>query len=364
MRFINKLIYSTHPGIWLIRHILFWLTNIFNWLLVVTYYKDLNGQKLNEGDVYYLLLVLPLAMVATYFIIYYLMPKFSTNHSNAKLFLYILIVLFALGFFLRVHKIHLVYPILGNAPATGENWLTLGLIINEVFYWLGAIGMAGTLKLIKGRIALQQRNEMLISEKRIAELSFLKMQMHPHFFFNTLNTLYSETIKNTEKAGQVVMHLSDLFRFILEECDKPVITLEKELKVINDYISLEQLRHGKRLKVNFAVPENTANITLSPLLFLPFIENSFKHSLATVRGTVTIDIRISVGNGRKKFDVENDRADGVAPNNSTGKGIANIKRQLALLYDKDYHLTMNGGTDKYHVALDIPSKPGYRYGES
>jgi two-component system, LytTR family, sensor kinase len=359
MRFINKLIYSTHPGIWLIRHVLFWATNIFNWLVVVSFYKELNME-----DVYYLLLVIPLAMTATYFIIYYLLPRFSNDLSNAKLFFYILCVLFALGFFLRVYKIHFVYPLLGSAPASGPEWLTFGLIINEVFYWLGAIGMAGTLKLIKGRTELQQRNEMLISEKRIAELSFLKMQMHPHFFFNTLNTLYSETIKNTEKAGQVVMHLSDLFRFILEECDKPVITLEKELKVINDYISLEQLRHGKRLKVNFIVPENTAGITLSPLLFLPFIENSFKHSLANVRGTVTIDIRISVDDDRIRLDVENDSAEALAPTLSTGKGIANIKRQLALLYNKDHELTVHDDTNKYRVALVIPSKPSYRYGEN
>jgi two-component system LytT family sensor kinase len=359
MQFINKLIYSNHPIVWMIRHLLFWITNIFNWLVVVSFYKELHAD-----DVYYLLLVMPLAMVTTYFIIYYLLPKFSNDRSNAKLFLYILGVLFLLGFFLRVYKIHFVYPILGNAPASGPEWLTMGLIINEVFYWLGTIGMAGTLKLIKGRTALQQRNEMLLNEKRIAELSFLKMQMHPHFFFNTLNTLYSETIKNTEKAGQVVMHLSDLFRFILEECDKPVITLEKELKVINDYISLEQLRHGKRLKVNFTIPENTAGISLSPLLFLPFIENSFKHSLANVRGTVTIDIRISVDNDRIRLDVENDNADGAAPNRSTGKGIANIKRQLALLYNKDHQLTVHDGSEKYRVALVIPSNPGYRYGEN
>lgn len=359
MRLINKLIYSNHPGVWLLRHTLFWATNIFNWLVVVSFYKELVIE-----DVYYLLLVIPLAMMATYFIIYYLLPGFSHNFSNARLFLYILCVLFTLGFLLRVYKIHFVYPILGTTPTTGPEWLTLGLIINEVFYWLGAIGMAGTLKLIKGRTELQQRNEMLLNEKRIAELSFLKMQMHPHFFFNTLNTLYSETIKNTEKAGQVVMHLSDLFRFILEECDKPVITLEKEVKVINDYISLEQLRHGKRLKVNFATPENTSGITLSPLLFLPFIENSFKHSLANVRGPVTIDIRISVNDGRIRLDVENDRADALEPGHSTGKGIANIKRQLTLLYNKDHRLTMHDDADKYRVALEIPSKPSYIYVEN
>ncbi len=92
----------------------------------------------------------------------------------------------------------------------------------------------------------------LWNEKRIAELSFLKAQMHPHFLFNTLNTLYSESIKKSDtKSEQIVLRLSNLMRFILEECNKPLIPLTKEIQVISDYIALEKIRHGNRLQVDF-----------------------------------------------------------------------------------------------------------------
>src|SRR5258708_31239424 len=106
--------------------------------------------------------------------------------------------------------------------------------------------------------------------------------MHSHFLFNTLNTLYSETMQDSGKAEQVVLHLSNLLRFILDECNKPLIAVSKEIKVIHDYIELEKLRHGSRLQVSLSVPESDQSLFISPLIFLPFIENSFKHSLNNI----------------------------------------------------------------------------------
>ena len=188
--------------------------------------------------------------------------------------------------------------------------------------------------------------------------------MHPHFLFNTLNTLYSKTIQNSEQAGQVVMQLSSLLRFMLEECNKPMITLEKELKVINDYIELEKLRHGDRLNITLSIPEKPPGILISPLLFLPFIENSFKHSLNNIRGQVTINIELKFSDTGLCLIVENDHLKPKINGHSSGQGIANIRRQLELLYDKDYTLSIDDRGAKYRISLYIPTKPNFDHVKS
>jgi sensor histidine kinase YesM len=352
MNFIDALIYSNQTGIRILRHVLFWLIHVLSWLVVVSFYTPIVAR-----EVYYVLLVIPLAMITTYFIMYFILPRFSTENSGGKIFLWLILVLIALGFGLRYYKFYILLPFLDSEePGAFEFW-NFAKVINEVFYWLGIICMATAIKLIKSKTELHKKNDQLASEKRIAELNFLKLQMHPHFLFNTLNTLYSETIQNSEKAGQVVMHLSSLLRFMLEECNKPLITLEKEIRMIKDYIDLEKLRHGDRLNVNMSVPKNDLELMISPLLFLPFIENSFKHSLANIRGEVNIDIDIKRTSTNLTLMVENDHSKSTKVNGySLGKGIANIKRQLELLYDKDHSLIINDSGEKYKVSLVIPVK--------
>jgi two-component system, LytTR family, sensor kinase len=352
MRFLNTLIYSNQPGIRIFRHVLFWTVDMLNWLMVISI-----NSKASLKDVYFFLLSAPLSIAATYFIMYYLLPKFSGKDEKGKLFLWGLAVLLLLGVSHRILKYFVLVPLLDLKPILANEVLLPGSIVLEIFKWLAVISMAIAIKVIKSKTELQDKNDQLVNEKKIAELNFLKLQMHPHFLFNTLNTLYSKTIQNSEQAGQVVMHLSHLLRFMLEECNKPQITLEKEIKVITDYIALEKLRHGARLNVDISVPKNLNGHSLSPLLFLPFIENSIKHSLNNIRGQVHIGIQINLTDTALHLIVENDQVPAEKVNGKVaGKGIANIKRQLELLYDKEHSLIIDDHGDKFRVSLQIPVK--------
>jgi LytS/YehU family sensor histidine kinase len=218
--------------------------------------------------------------------------------------------------------------------------------------------MAIVIKLIKNKTELQQTNEQLIAEKKTAELNFLKSQMQPHFLFNTLNTLYSETIQESGKAQKVVLYLSGLLRFILEECNKPFIPIGHEIKVIKDFIALEQLRHGSRLTVNLVVLDVNPRMVISPLVFLPFVENSFKHTLQTKRGRIHIDIAITMKDNNFHMVIENDKEDAPKKINGhePGKGISNVRRQLDLLYGKQYKLDVEDAPKLYRVSLLVPAK--------
>lgn len=351
MKFIHTLVYSNHRGIRLLRHALFWLTDYANWALVVSAYRPVSRKELLIAAC-----LMPLVIAHTYFILYYILPRFAREKERISLFLSIAGILLLVGVELRVFQMYIVFPLFGGDTSILGNIWDFRLVIGEIFKWLSVISMAVVIKLLKTRTELQQHNEQLQHEKKLAELNFLKAQMQPHFLFNTLNTLYSETIQESGKAQQVVLHLSNLMRFILDECNQPSIPLSHEIKVVKDFIALEQLRHGQRLNVNLQVGEMDMQVRISPLIFLPFIENSFKHSLAHVRGTVNINIQIDKCDHNIFLWVENDRVNGEQKNGVVpGKGILNTQRQLDLLYGKRYSLKIAEGNGKHQVTLQVPT---------
>ena len=124
--------------------------------------------------------------------------------------------------------------------------------------------------------------------------------------------------------------------------------------MIRHYIELEKLRHNSRLNVSLSTPREALSQRISPLIFLPFVENSFKHALKNVRGTVQIVINIQASGNRAMLMVENDHISGNG--NGQGTGIGNIRRQLELLYDNNYSLQISDADNKYRVSLSIPVK--------
>jgi LytS/YehU family sensor histidine kinase len=297
----------------------------------------------------------------TYFIMYYLIPTYSTNKKLWGLALWILVILVTIGVGFRYYRFYIITPILEPDSVIPTNVFAFSKILSEIFSWMAVMFMAIAIKLIKTKNKLQQQNEELAAEKRIAELSFLKAQMHPHFLFNTLNTLYSEAIKTDSKSEQIVLRLSNLMRFILEECNKPLISLEKEIKVIEDYIALEKIRHGPRLEVDFTCDVHDRAVLISPLLLLPFVENSLKHTLLGKLGVILIKIKVCVEKNRVHLMVANDITQSsrhATPNHALG--IKNIKKQLELLFGKNFKLDITEGS-KYIVNLNIPASQAHEH---
>jgi two-component system LytT family sensor kinase len=350
MRFIDTFIYSDHKGIRISRHVLFWTTDFLSYLVVIS-----ANTQISAAIIIGLLTRVPLVICVTYFIMYYLIPKYSTDRNRWGLALWILAILVFIGVGLRYYRYYVITPILEPESVIPPDVFAFSRIIGEIFSWMAVMCMAIAIKLIKTKNKLQQQNEELLTAKRNAELSFLKAQMHPHFLFNTLNTLYAEAIKTGNRSEQIVLRLSNLMRFILEECNKPMITLNMEIKVIEDYVELEKIRHGSRLEVDFKCEVRDPNILISPLLLLPFVENSFKHTLSSQPGVIPIKIRVNMEGGYIHLMVENDvtrYAQPTAPD--LGLGINNVRKQLELLFDKNFKLDISEG-DKYIVNLSVPA---------
>src|SRR5258708_3790321 len=213
MRYFTIFIYSNHMGVRIFRHVVFWVADIINYLVVVSLVREINAT-----EVYLILLKIPFVILVTYFILYYIIPEFSRKSNDAELFLWIIAVLAFLGVGVRYYKFYFLFSLVDPTQKTNFDIWDFRRIITEIINSMVVICQAIAIKVIKNKTALQHENQQLLNEKKVAELGFLKAQMHPHFLFNTLNTLYSETMQDSGKAEQVVLHLSNLLRFILDEC--------------------------------------------------------------------------------------------------------------------------------------------------
>ena len=203
----------------------------------------------------------------------------------------------------------------------------------------------------------QERKE-LEKDKVTSELSFLKAQINPHFFFNTLNNIYALTTVDPKVAGEAIHQLSKMMRYLLYDTQHGDNTLSQEIAFVKNYISLMKLRLTDVVKINIDTPEYLRDMPLAPMLFLPFVENAFKHGVSATRPSY-IDINILQKSKILDLTVKNSimNDNGVSLDTNSGIGLVNTRRRLDLLYPGKYKLdTIESKADKeytVHLVLDL-----------
>ncbi|HET9429859.1 MAG TPA: histidine kinase, partial [Chitinophagaceae bacterium] len=177
---------------------------------------------------------------------------------------------------------------------------------------------------------------------------------HPHFLFNTLNNIYSYTQDTSPVASRLVTGLSGMLRFILYECNQPLVPLSKELKMIGDYINLEKIRYGNKLELHLDLPKRTNDLYIAPLLLLPLVENSFKHGTSNMLEQPWINLKIGVEGNHMQLKLLNGKSNKQNPEKGEeGIGIPNVKKRLDLLYPGKHELTITSEEDVFIVNLRI-----------
>ncbi|HTH82559.1 MAG TPA: histidine kinase [Mucilaginibacter sp.] len=210
------------------------------------------------------------------------------------------------------------------------------------------------------RVILDNRSrQQLLKERETvhlkSELNFLRSQISPHFMFNILNNLVSLARKKSDELEPAIVNLSQLMRYMLYESDDHRVILSKEISYIKNYINLQMLRFGSNVKVNIDIKGDTDNYTIEPMLLIPFVENAFKHGTGMVDDPVidislTIDddtrlMRFMVMNGVSELDVSKDESSGI--------GISNVKRRLAILYPDKHELNIINNNNSFTIDLSI-----------
>lgn len=206
---------------------------------------------------------------------------------------------------------------------------------------------------------IKKKNQELAFQKKEAELSALRSQLHPHFLFNTLNGIYNEVLKKTDLAAEMILKISDILRFMLYECSAEFISLGKESKLIQDYIALEKIRYGDRIEIIENLDESTtSNTEIPPLILFSLVENAFKHGLSTVSEKSSIHIQLESEENKILFKVRNTKS--ANPNSKQdyqkGIGLKNITKQLELYFDQNFSLEIDSSEIEFIVELKIPAK--------
>ncbi|MEO6039796.1 MAG: histidine kinase, partial [Saprospiraceae bacterium] len=293
---------------------------------------------------------LPVKLILTYFIFYYVIPLYLERSKLHKLILLTVASFVIATFFYRVVA-NAYFEYMEGKPF---NLFNLQGIVLTVFDLYITITSATIIKMIKLRYKSQEVEEQLIREKLQSELSFLRAQTNPHFLFNTLNNLYVLARKKSEKTANAIMMLSKIMRFVLYDCRAPRIAVADEAKVIQDYIELEKLRYNDRLQVSYTERLDDPHKAIAPLLLLPFVENSFKHGANSTTGEAEIHIDLSLQGSTLEFKVENTAENVAEPSGlSGGIGLKNVQRQLDLLYPQRHELTTEKENGWFKAMLKI-----------
>ena len=335
----------------IVQHAAFWLLFI---LFQSTPYLTVEGrwfQTLLE-----IAMVVPSQMLMVYTVIYLLIPKFLLSGKYMKFFLSMLGILIISMLLYRTIQVFVNGPIF--YPDKETDWIFFSplYLIYGLFPLFIVTGFAATIKLAKRAFYNIRQTQQLSKEKLEAELKLLKSQIHPHFLFNTLNNLYALALDNSEKSADGILKLSDLLHYMLYDCNASVVSLDKEVQLIEDYISLETLRYSDRLKVDFNITGKSRKKLVPPMIILPFVENAFKHGTSKHLQKALITIDLDVEDERMKLYVSNSKP-AVKQNEGSGYtegiGLKNVKRRLDLLYEASYQLSIDDQENTFTIKLEI-----------
>lgn len=271
---------------------------------------------------------------------YWLVPKFLTRK---KWGIYILLVAACVAGIIVVNAIvkTLFFSAAAMMPAP------IAMIIPFSIFILFA---STAFSLIKENFKKEKERKEKEAENLKTELSFLRSQISPHFMFNTLNNLVSLARKKSDLLEPSLLKLSGLMRYMLYEADDEIISIQKEIEYLNDYIELQKLRFGENVEINFfsQIPPTT-NFDIVPMLLVPFVENAFKHGM--VLKDPQINIHLNITGNVFSFSVKNKYNPGVheEKDRSSGIGLNNVKRRLNLLYPDSHKLEISQDND-WHIS--------------
>lgn len=318
-----------------------WLRHLLYWGVTVMFFTFFWGSEKNTYFTVFAneLLLLPPKLLAVYTVLMVLVPRLLFQKKLLLFTLATFMVMMVCGTLLLILQDYVHSQVLSIFIAKPTNLnrfeaLSAMVDINTVLI------IPLVIKIVEHGYRNMQRSELLEREKLETELQFLKTQIHPHFFFNTLNNLYSLVLKRSERAPEVVLMLSALMRYVLYESNVPRVSVDKELKHIGNYINLEKLRLPAESEIEFTVHGNVAAMTIEPMLLIPIIENCFKHASAPAGDSIWILIDITVADGFLTVSTENstDAALQSAEKGPHGVGMKNVQRRLELLYPNRYEL--------------------------
>ncbi len=332
-----------------LHHILFWVISVALFIVVLFYIRgDFSLATLDLRTIASILITVLLLAVSVYINLLWLIPKFFNRRrfwqfsllETGNIILFILLN-FSVSFLFE----------------EGPHPNIIAEVIAEFILVFIFLVVSTLLKVMRDSITLQDIElKMKEIEKRKveAELKALKAQVNPHFFFNTLNSLYSLSLDKSDKAPELILKLSELMRYVIYESKDDLVAMEKQIDFLQSYVYLERLRSPEYVRIDFIVTGEHSDIEVAPLLFVAFIENAFKHGSKDRELNPFIQVELNLTlRERIVFRCENTVDPGYVSKKRGGVGLANVRQQLELMYPGKYDLRIDDARNCYKVELTI-----------
>jgi len=335
-------------------HLISWLSYL---VLFTVFLSDISGFKLSF---YRALQVVLLQAILFYVNAFVLIPQMLEKRKYVIYFLslgiigvLLLGILYFLNFHLKPFGEFMPQGV-GRRPDIPQKIVFSRTIMRNFSSLFAIILLSIIYRLFSQKITKEKQEATLRNENLLSEMKFLKSQVNPHFLFNSLNNIYTLVLLKQDKAPAMLMKLSEMLRYMLYECNDEQVPLKKEITYINNYIELQQLKTEYPQNIRIDINGMDHNILIPPLLLIPFIENSFKHSKIEDVATGWVSISINCSAKQIDFIIANSIPSTVIVKDKTsGIGLENAKRRLELLYPKKYKLQINRYPQEFSVRLTI-----------
>ncbi len=294
-------------------------------------------------------------VIAVYVNLRVLIPIFLEKQRYWSYSAIVILFLFANAFLLvSLLKIFPeIQPHFIRKPHPTPHW-----IIPIAFMEFMLVAVSSALHFLRENYRLREaalNHKALESSKLKAELDSLKSQINPHFLFNSLNNIYSHSLLESKRTPELILKLSGLLNYIIYECQDEVVPMEKELEFLKNYIDLEQIRIDESVQVNLNVDVADPMLDIAPLLFVPLIENAFKHGVNISAESPFIQVDLSVDdNHTLHFSCQNLKDDFPEEDkHSGGIGLENVRKRLELIYPGKHEMIIKDKRDNYSVTVNL-----------
>jgi sensor histidine kinase YesM len=335
------------PTVRVLSHLLF-LSGCY--LLLLQVFKT--GNQVSMIDHIYTALFLLFLIPPVYLNLELLLPRLGKKKT-----------LFAYGFLLITTIILFSWLNIRFFNDWSEKLLPDFLFISYYNWWeivgffTAIIVFTSLVKLSKASFLLQDLQQQLLlleKEKVDMELASLRSQVNPHFFFNTLNSIYSLSLDKDDRLPATILQLSGIMRYYLYESKGEKVPLDKEISILKDYIELQRIRSADNLEVKLNLTGETDEIFISPLLLITIAENAFKHGAKGINDDPFIHVEILINGRHLKFKVENKKGKvDTDLQKEKGVGLDNVRRRLELLYPFKHQLQIHDTDNLFSVELNV-----------
>ncbi len=337
-----------HPVSRVLQHLAFW---VLLYIVFIQVFKT--GTTTEKIDYIYAALFHATLLPAVYLNLELLLPKLATVR---RWFAYVVSVIALIAFFSWLN--YSFFQNWSNYILPDYFFISYLSVWEVSLFFVVYIGISSLLKLSKSWFAVNDLQRKLLQaqkDKVQIELQALKAQINPHFFFNTLNGIYSMTLGKDERLPETVLQLSHLMRYFLYESKEELVPLEKEWEVLQDYIALQKIRSNQQLNIEKRLEGEITNQRVAPLVLITFLENAFKHGAKGNTGPVNIRLLLQVRENEVNFNVENTKGtvDEIEQDEYKGMGLKNVQRRLELLYPNKHRLTIADNEETFTVNLHL-----------